>query len=181
MVTGSIAKRWAKALFMLAEEKRQVAETAGEVERVADAWDSSEEFREAMTNPMLGSDVQRRIFDEVVKKAAVSKTVGNFFQLLLDKGRLQEISNISRELKALSDEKARRIRATVSSAFPMDEKALAKLRETIEKSFGKEVIIKKETDESLIGGVVTKVAGLMYDGSVKSGLNKIKEEMRSER
>ncbi|MBN2340904.1 MAG: ATP synthase F1 subunit delta [Deltaproteobacteria bacterium] len=177
MVTGSIARRWAKALFLLAEQENMLLAVTKEVDRVADAWNSSDELQAAMSNPMLDSKVRTSIFMEVVDKLAVSKTTRNFFSLLNEKKRVSEISAISRELQMLADKKENRIRAEVVSAAPVNETVVASIKAAIEASTRKTVVVSKRVDESLIGGIVTRVGDLVYDGSIRTQLNRIKEDM----
>lgn len=177
MVTGSIARRWAKALFLLAEQENNLLGVAKEVKRAADAWLASAELQSAMTNPMLDSKVRTAIFREVVQKLGVSKTTSNFLNLLYDKRRVTEIAAIAREFQLLADKKENRIRAEVVSASSVDDIVTASIKAALETATKKTVVLSKREDASLIGGIVTKVGDLMYDGSIRTQLNRIKEDM----
>ncbi|MBN2529110.1 MAG: ATP synthase F1 subunit delta [Deltaproteobacteria bacterium] len=177
MGTGSISRRWAKALFLLAEQEHRSQVISREIERVADVWESSEELRNAMANPRLQSKVRTAILVEVIAKLAVSKTTENFLRLLNDKHRLAELGAISREFQKLADAKENRIRAEVVSAQPIADTVLASIQAAIEAATRKKVVISKRQDSSLIGGIVTRVGDLMYDGSIRTQLDRIKEDM----
>lgn len=179
MITGSIARRWAKALFLLAEQENKLLVITNEIERTAKAWDASSELQEAMSNPMLDSKVRTAILNDVILKLVVSKITENFLKLLHEKNRIVEISAISRELQLLADKKENRIRAEVISAAPVSEMVLASIKVAIESSTKKKVVISKREDSSLIGGIITRVGDLMYDGSIRTQLNRIKEDMQN--
>ena len=177
MSNGSIARRWAKALLLLAEEENRLLVVSREVERAADAWASSDELRSILVNPMIDVQVRTAVFEEVVKRLSLTKTTENFLRLLNDKRRIGEIVAISREFQRLADEKENRIRAEVISAAPLADTVVAGIQATIEAATRKKVIMTRREDRSLIGGIVTKVGDLMYDGSLRTQLDRIKEDM----
>ena len=43
---------------------------------------------------------------------------------------------------------------------------------------GKQVEFKFKTDASLIGGVVTRIGSIVYDGSVRNQLQEIRERLK---
>ena len=177
MGSGSIARRWARALFMLAEQENRLLVIAREIERVAETWKSSDELQVALANPMLDATVRNAIFNEVITRLALSKTTENCLRLLYEKKRIGEIEGIAREFQRFADAKENRIRAEVISAAPVADTVVASIQAAIEAATRKKVVITKREDRSLIGGIVTRVGDLMYDGSIKSQLNRIKEGM----
>jgi F-type H+-transporting ATPase subunit delta len=54
----------------------------------------------------------------------------------------------------------------------------ARLGQTLEQMTGKQVEFKFNTDPSLIGGVVTRIGSVVYDGSVRTQLQAIKERLK---
>jgi F-type H+-transporting ATPase subunit delta len=177
MGTGSIARRWAKALFLIAEQDNSLLVISREIERVADTWKSSDELQIALANPMLDSQVRTAIFNDVIAKLALSKTTENCLRLMYEKKRIGEIEGVAREFQRLADARENRIRAEVISAAPVADTVVASIQAAIEAATRKKVLVTKREDQSLIGGIVTRVGDLMYDGSIKSQLNRIKEGM----
>jgi F-type H+-transporting ATPase subunit delta len=177
MVTGSIARRWAKALFAIGEEQGTLAGLVREVQDAAGAWETSAELRTAMTNPMIDLQTRLAVWDAVSRKIGATRIGRNFLGLLFDKSRLSELPSIARELQALSDTRDKRIRAEVTGAVRVSEDVVARLKAAIQRSTGKAVVLTATEDPSLIGGMVTRVGGLMYDGSVRTQLSRMKEMM----
>jgi F-type H+-transporting ATPase subunit delta len=177
MTTGSIARRWAKALFEIGVEKGNLVGLSREVQRAAEAWEVSEELRATLGNSLLPEKTRRKIWEAVVQRLGATKIGKNVFQLLFEKGRLAELPGIARELQVLSDIKDNRLRAELISAEPVGEDVTSRLKAAIQRQTGKAVVLTTRRDPSLIGGIVTRVGDLMYDGSVKSRLERIKEEM----
>jgi F-type H+-transporting ATPase subunit delta len=51
------------------------------------------------------------------------------------------------------------------------------LREALSRVSGKEVVLKEESDPGLVGGLVIQLEGKVYDGSVRTQLDKMKERV----
>jgi F-type H+-transporting ATPase subunit delta len=77
----------------------------------------------------------------------------------------------------MCDEKLGRVRARVLSAAPLDLASETEIRKALERRTGKKVLMTTVVDPSLIGGVVTYVAGMVLDGSVASRLATLKNRL----
>ncbi len=177
MTTGSIARRYARALFEIGEEKGSLLGLLKAVENVADLWSENEELRTAMTNPFTRLETRKKIWSEVISRLGVPQEARNFLNLLLDKSRIAELPAVARELGRLADRKQNRLRAEVVSASPISEDRVLQLKSALERITGKVLIINSREDPALIGGIVTRVGDMMYDGSIKTQLLRLKEKM----
>jgi F-type H+-transporting ATPase subunit delta len=177
MIVGSISRRYAKALFDIGEEKGTLLALLGEVQGMADAWDESDVLRDTMTNPLVDVGTKRTIWNEIVSRQGVSQIGKNFFSLLFDKSRFTNLPGVARELSALVDRKENRVRAEITSAVPVSDDLVSRLKSALQERTGSVVVINSREDSSLIGGLVTKVGDLMYDGSLKTQLALMKEAM----
>ena len=180
MIAGSIARRYAKALLEIGIQQQTYDALGKELDRAADTLRSSPELRLALENPVFSLEKRKLIMDELVRRLALSKTVRNFIMLLLDKGRIAALPDIARAHRALVDEHAGRVRATVTSARPLDPMLETRLKTALEKSSGKVVIFEKREDPSIMGGLVTQLGDTVYDGSVRTQLQQLREELLSE-
>lgn len=177
MTSGSVARRYAKALFEIGEQEGNLVALVAQIQNMADVWTENTSLREAMLNPQVSQLSRHGILTNLVSRAGMVKTGRNFLHLLMDKSRLLELPSIARELGAMADEKQNRLRAEVASATPVSEEMLNKLKSALERITGKVVIITERTDPSLIGGMVTRVGDTLYDGSIKTQLSRLKENM----
>jgi F-type H+-transporting ATPase subunit delta len=180
VITGSLARRYAKALLDLGVQQQTFDAFAKELDRVADAFRSVPDLRNALINPVFSVDKRRLVLDDVARRLAVSKVVRNFVMLLLDKGRISALPDIARVYRTLVDEHAQRVRATVTSARPLDPVLETRLKAALEKQSGKTVILEKKEDPSIVGGLVTQLGDTVYDGSVRTQLQQLREQLLSE-
>jgi F-type H+-transporting ATPase subunit delta len=106
----------------------------------------------------------------------ISKTIGDFILLLLDKKRLYlPLLRLRPATGSFGDEAAGILRAAITSALPLTESQVNELRSALEKSTGKKVVLDVATDPSLIGGVVSRIGDKVLDGSIRTQLAKIQE------
>jgi F-type H+-transporting ATPase subunit delta len=177
MIVGSISRRYAKALFSIGEENGTLLGLLREVQSMADAWDESEVLRDTMTNPLVDVATKSKIWNDIATRLGASQIGKNFFSLLFDKKRFTNLPGIARELSVLVDLKENRLRAEITSAVPISDDLVSRLKSALQQRTGNVVVINSREDPSLIGGLVTKVGDLMYDGSLKTQLALMKEAM----
>jgi F-type H+-transporting ATPase subunit delta len=177
MTSGSIARRYARAIFEIGEQQGTLLGLLKHIESISALWTESEELRTAMTNPFIRVDTRKKIWSEVISRLGMPEAGRNFLHLLFDKARIDELPAVARELGRLSDLKQNRLRAEVVSAIPISEATLMQLKSSLERITGKVLVISKREDSSLIGGMVTRVGDMMYDGSIKTQLNRMKDKM----
>ena len=180
MISGSIARRYAKALLEIGIQHQTYDALGKEVERAADTLRSSPELRHALENPIFSLDKRKLIMDELSRRLALSKTIRNFIMLLLEKGRIASLPDIARVYRTLVDEHAGRMRAVVTSARPLDPMLETRLKTALEKSSGKIVILEKREEPAIMGGLITQLGDTVYDGSVRTQLQQLREELLSE-
>jgi F-type H+-transporting ATPase subunit delta len=180
MVKGSISRRYAKALLEIGVQQQTYDALGKELDRAADTLRQSPELRVALENPIFPIEKRKLILDELSRRLALSKTVRNFVMLLADKGRISALPDIARAHRTLVDEHAGRIRAVVTSARPLDPMLETRLKTALEKSSGKTIILEKREDPAIVGGLVTQLGDTVYDGSVRTQLQQLREELLAE-
>lgn len=179
MIAGSLARRYARALFDLGSATNTYDQIGREVEDLAASYEGSRELAEALTNPVFPMTKRRAVLEALLTRAAVSKATRNFALLILDRQRIPYLPAIARELRAMVDEKAGRIRAEVTSTAPLPAEATARIQAILERASGKKVILESRQDAALLGGVVTRLGDLVYDGSIRTQLELMRERFLS--
>lgn len=180
MIIGSLSRRYAKALLEIGVAQQSFDAMGRELTRTADTLKGSPELCNALENPVFALSQRRLVLDELSRRLGLSKMVRNFIMLLLDKGRIAALPDIARVYRTLVDEHAGRIRATVTSARPLDPQLETRLKAALERQSGKVVILEKQEDPSIVGGLVTQLGDVLYDGSVRTQLAQLREQLLSE-
>ena len=177
---GSIARRYAKALLAIGIEQKTFEGLGREMERLAKAYSENAELREALGNPVFPLSQRRKLLEELGRRLAVSRTISHFALMLLERGRINYLPDITRKLRELVDEQAGRVRAKITSARPLDIGTEVRIKTALEKATGKTVVLEKREDPSLIGGVVTQLGDVVYDGSVVTQLSNLRQQILGE-
>jgi F-type H+-transporting ATPase subunit delta len=79
--------------------------------------------------------------------------------------------------RGLCDQQLGRVRATVTSAQPLPELAVVRLRTALGRVSGRKVMLEQRVDPEIIGGLRTQLGDLVLDGSVRAQLSGMREAM----
>jgi F-type H+-transporting ATPase subunit delta len=102
----------------------------------------------------------------------------SFLLLVFDKGRIGFLASINDFYQKLADEVKGIARASLVSASELSSETVEKIRATLSKKTGKDIILEVEQDPSLIGGIVTRIGDLVLDGSIRTQLLNMKESLK---
>ena len=91
--------------------------------------------------------------------------------------RLSDLPEVNAKLAQILDERSGIVSAEITSARPVSDSARALLEEKLAEMTGKKARLTFATDESLLGGIVTRIGSTIYDGSVSNQLSRLREEL----
>jgi len=176
-VTGGLAKRYARALLELAREEESVEASGEELARAVAAF---EEPRLAllMSSPAVDPVARLRTAKAVAAAIGLSNTLAKFVALLAERNRLAVLADVGRWYERLLDDELERARVTIRSAAPLSVAEKNDLLELARRLTGRhEILTTTEVAPELLGGVVLDVRGTVYDGSVKTQLERLTKGM----
>ena len=174
----TIARRYAKALLIIGKEDGKAEAYGKELDGFTKLMAKEKELEQAICNPLYSASGRKNVLEAVVGKVGVSKIVASFLLLLFDKGRFDFISDINEFYQKLADELKGVLRASLVSASELSSETVEKIRTTLSKRTGKDIILQVEQDPSLIGGIVSRIGDLVLDGSIKSQLLNMRESLK---
>jgi F-type H+-transporting ATPase subunit delta len=177
MVTGSLARRYARAVVALGTATGNLDKLGADLRSLAKAMHDSVELITALTNPAIRRADRRRVLDGLLQAIGAEPQTRNLVYLLLDGERLGSLASISREVDAMIEARAGRMLAEVTSARPLDDAQLKQITAALEKLSGKQVAVTRREDPSLLGGVVAKLGDTVYDGSLRTQLRTLRDEL----
>ncbi len=174
---GSVARRYARALFEIGVSKTTFEGYGKELEALAALYKGNAELRQALENPVFQLSQRRKLLEALLPNVTPSREVQSFALLLLERRRIALLPNIARSYQELVDQQLGRVRATVSSAKPLDPGTLASVQRALERRTGKKVLMTTEVDPALIGGLVARVGDLLLDGSLRTRLDTLRSRV----
>jgi F-type H+-transporting ATPase subunit delta len=179
MVTGSLARRYARAVLEIGTANGNLDKIGADLRSLAKAMRESAELVTALTNPAIRRADRRRVIDGLLQRIGAEPSSKNLVYLLLDGERLSSVEAISREVDAMIEAKAGRMSAEVTSARPLDADQLSQIVIALEKLSGKKVAVTRREDPDLLGGVVAKLGDTVYDGSLRTQLRTLRDDLAS--
>jgi F-type H+-transporting ATPase subunit delta len=173
---GAVSRRYAKALFALAKEKGVLDATAEELMRLG-RLAANETLAPVLKSPLLSASRRTELAKALIDDLALSDLLTRFVQLLADRQRLGELPAIADFFSSLLDDEKNRVRLDVRSAMKLTDAQQKELVQGFARLTGKEVIPNVTVDPDLLGGVVAEVQGKVYDGSVRTQLDRLAAEL----
>jgi F-type H+-transporting ATPase subunit delta len=175
----TVARRYASALADVLVDRNEEAAVREELEAWAEMVQQNPLLLEGLTNPTVPYDQKSKVLNELIAKTKVRTTTANFLRLVLRNQRFDELTQINAKLSEIMDERSGVVSAEVTSARPISEPVKSALEETLQQITNRRVRLDFATDETLLGGIVTRIGSTIYDGSVRSQLERLKQELAS--
>jgi len=173
----TVARRYASALADVIIERAEEVQVQEELA----AWEGmilgNGPLLEAFSNPTVAYEQKERVLKELIARTKVRPTTANFLRILLKNQRLAELPQVNARLAQILDERSGVVSAQVISARPVSDRIRASLAERLGQMTGKRIRLSFDTDETLLGGIVTRIGSTIYDGSVRNQLRRLGEEL----
>ena len=170
-----VAKRYAKSIFNLAQEKEQLETVYEEVNILIQVFKNEQIALDFLTNPVLSFSKKKEIFDKVLKEKFTPLTMSILYFIIKNK-RSNLLTQILEEYNLLYREDKKIMYVDLITA----QKANDELKNIIIKRLGQEqkILLNERIDKSILGGVLIKVNDKQFDSTVKSYINKIKSSFK---
>jgi F-type H+-transporting ATPase subunit delta len=179
MIEGSLSRRYTKALFELAKENGQEEAIAGEIEQFLRIYSDSR-LQTVLNNPAFELDSRRKILVQVARSLQLTPVSVHFLSILLERDRLTYLPSIVAVFRHMLNEAKNRIEAKVVASTPLEPAMLDRLISALHRISGKEIVLHEEADPAVIGGLILEVEGKIYDGSVRTQLENMKQRIARE-
>ncbi len=174
-------KVYGEAFFELCEEQGDAVmkDVLGELVGLDKIFTDNPEFIKLMGTPTIAVDEKISLIEEMSKSGGISELTTNLLCLLAEKNRFGCFSGIIKYFREEYNERFKLADITVTSAQPLSDALREQIAGKMSKIIGKNVTLIEKVDENLIGGIIIDYGSRRYDGSVKSRLNALKNELAS--
>jgi F-type H+-transporting ATPase subunit delta len=171
------ATRYAKALLDVAVAESDPAVIERDLASIVEAVTHHEELHRVLTSPRTPQAVRVNVVNALTARANVQPPVAKLLAMLAERGRLELLPvmlDVYRE-RLLAHRNI--VQATVTSAAPLSADRLGELKTSLGALTGKQVQLDTAVDQSLIGGVVARIGSTVYDGSIRTQLQKMRQQL----
>jgi F-type H+-transporting ATPase subunit delta len=176
MTEGGLARRYSRALFQLAREGGQEEAIGAQVEEFFRAYEGTD-LQNVLTNPAFDVATRKRILIQVGNTQQLSVMAIHFLSLLLERDRLGHLAGIVNGYRRLLNEAKGRVEAKVVSASALEPSLAERVRAQLQRMSGKDVVMTQQVDPGLLGGMTVELAGKVYDGSIRTQLEKMRQRI----
>ena len=180
MISLTVARKYAKAFLEIGLQEKNHEILGGDLQKLAGLFQENKELRLVLFSPFYPAPRRKAIARGVGESLGLSRVTLDFLDLLIERDRVDHFPAIVKSYEGLSDEVSNRLRASLISALELPAPLVGEIKAQLESSTGKEVILSSQENPSLIGGVITKIGNIVYDGSLKTQLLKAKENLYKE-
>ena len=176
MTEQAAAGRYARALFEVSLERGDAQQSERGIAAFQDLVDG---------HPTLGSVVHNRAISPVAKRAIVaaildrtpktSAVVKRLLLMLAERGRLHLLPVLLAAYRERLMDHRGIVRARVTTAAPLNRRRVASITERLTAATGRQVTLETAVDENLVGGMVTRIGGTVFDGSLAHHLHRLRQ------
>lgn len=169
-------RRYALALYQVAEEKGKVNEYIEDLEQICQLIAENEDFYNVIKHPQISTRKKKHTFINIFK-GKIDEELLSFLLILIEKDRILYLKEKLNEMKKIYLEKHNTLRGIVKTTIPLTEEQYNALLGKLEKKYNKKIILDQEIDKSLLGGIYVRVHNDVLDFSIRSKLNELNELM----
>jgi len=179
---SAVAGRYAKALadaVLAPGAKTDPRQALAELRSFEQIVGSSAELKNVLLSPAVSIGRKRAVVGRLASSVPLSPLMRNFLFVVIDRRRPDILNEIAEAFEAALDERMGLVRADVRSAAPLNESQRTALQQELSRVANKQVRCDFSVDPSLIGGVVARIGSTVYDGSVRTQLETLRERLVS--
>ena len=179
MTSRGTATRYARALFDVArKESAEVQQIGRDLSEFARIVAGNEMLSRILSNPAIPVQRKRAVMEQLLARAGqLSPILSKLLLMLADRDRLALLPELAAAYEARLMEHAQIVRVQVTTAIELPPDRAAALQDGLVRATGRQVQLETQVDPSIIGGAVARIGSTVYDGSVTTQLQKVRERL----
>ena len=178
MTSKAAAIRYARALFDVAvKETTSLDQIATELAAFVDLFTQYPTLQKVLLNPAVPVPRKRAAVAELAAKLGVTSVLGKLLTLLAERDRLIVLPDVLSAYRERLLVHQHVVRAEVTTATALSTERTREIEKRLARVTGKTVLVSARVDESIIGGMVARIGGTVYDASVTQQLEKIRTRL----
>jgi F-type H+-transporting ATPase subunit delta len=170
-----IARVYAESLFEVAREHGKLDPVREQLGQFADALDGNRDLQVFFFSPYFSSAEKRDGVSGAISGG--EQELVNFLELLAEKHRMPAIFRIRERYEELWAEANRRLEVSLVSAVELDPEVISHVGAEIERQTDRQIDLRSEVDEGILGGLVLRVGNMVLDASLRSKLERLRKEV----
>lgn len=178
---STIARRYANALYHIAQRDGTVDAVSADLGVMADIFVRNPEVLRALAVPRVPHERKKAALQAIVGEQMTQPVSRRFLDLVVDHSREGSLPETVTAFSLLADEANGIVNAEVLAAAPLSDDQTTRLKARLDTVTGRKTRITVNTDPSLVGGLIVRIGDTVMDGSVKGYLEQIGNRLRATR
>lgn len=175
-----LVERYVKVLGESAGEPANLRRTMETLGRLSSFYECTPDFRHGIGNPAHDKKERGRLLDSALDAVEAPQHLRNFLHALLQRNRMTMLPAIAAQFERNIDAWLNTVEVTVVTVVPLAEDLRGGLVRALEHLAGKTVRLRSEIDPSIVGGLVVYMWGVYFDFSLRTRLERLKQELLAE-
>jgi F-type H+-transporting ATPase subunit delta len=171
---SNVGGRYARALFDLASDEKQVAAVEADLKSLKTALAESHDLRVLVGSPAFSAEDKGKGLVAIAVKAKFNMTTIKFLGLLASNGRAGILASVITGYEALAAKARGAISAEVTTAVALSPAQAKGVAAALRQALGKDPEIATRVDPAILGGIKVQVGSRLFDASLKSKLDSLK-------
>ena len=180
MKDRKLAARYARALLAVLPDPSAAAAADAFLTALADAMSSQPMLRDVLLNPTIPATTQKNVLVALAEAHGATQEMKNFLSTVADHGRTVALPAIAEIFHEVLDAERGVVAATLTTAMALPADLEKRVEAALQRLSGRSVKLSLQIDPTLIGGVVTQVGSNIFDGSVRTQLERLHRRMAEE-
>jgi F-type H+-transporting ATPase subunit delta len=181
MTSRASATRYARALLDVVVLEGDLEHVEQELSALAEMYAGNPELKKALTSPAVSVTGKRGIVEALLSRAQTSPVLSKLILMLADRNRLALLPELAADYRERLMDHRQITRADVTTALPLLPEEVTQLNDRLTAATGRRVTMTTHVDPALIGGVVARVGSTVYDGSIATQLENMRERLKEQR
>jgi F-type H+-transporting ATPase subunit delta len=179
VTSGAAAGRYARALFdVVLRENGDLEQVQRDFQQFVDLFAQHPVLATTLGNPAIPASKKKGVAQALVDRAgSISPVVAKLIMLLAERDRVMLLPDIARIFRERLMDHQKVIRGEVTTAVALPSEKLRALEQGLQQATGRTVMLESKVDPAIIGGVITRLGSTVYDGSVTTQLQKMKQAL----
>jgi len=172
--------RYARALLSVLTDPQQAASADRFLMTLRDGIEQSGDVRRFLLDPAIPATDRRDTLRRLAETHDQPREVANFLATLVDNNRASAVPTIAEVFHEEREARMGIVPAEMTTAAPLTDDMRQRAQSALERMTGRKVTLTCHVDPHLLGGAVTRIGSKVYDGSLRTQLDRLKARMAQE-
>ncbi len=163
-----------EALIESAKQEHKLDKVTSDIEDFFSVLSETPELRNVLWSSTYELAERQSIVGDISLKRGYDSLTSNFLGLVLELDKFKSLLNSEQTFVQKLRKASGKIRAEIVTAQAPTEEDLSKIKAKLTQVMGQDVEVTSQIDPEIIGGIIAKVEDKVFDGSIKTQLERIR-------